>query len=86
MNSTTCFFMAILFSGTPCQVHAFKTYIKKYEPLEEKILTIDIICHGAPKVEFWNAYKDWLENKYKSKIVAYSFNGLLYSKGNEQII
>ena len=64
---------AILFSGTPCQVHAFNIYIKKYEPFEEKILTIDIICHGTPKVEFWNAYKEWLEKKNKSKMVAYSF-------------
>ena len=35
----------VLFSGTPCQVHALKKYLgKEYSNL----LTIDIVCHGMP--------------------------------------
>ena len=35
----------VLFSGTPCQVHALKKYLgKDYDNL----LTIDIVCHGVP--------------------------------------
>lgn len=36
---------SVLFSGTPCQVHALKKYLRK--PYEN-LLTIDIVCHGAP--------------------------------------
>ena len=35
----------VLFSGTPCQVHALRKYLgRPYENL----ITIDIVCHGAP--------------------------------------
>lgn len=35
----------VLFSGTPCQVHALKKYLRKNY---ENLLTIDIVCHGVP--------------------------------------
>lgn len=35
----------VLFSGTPCQVHALKKYLRK--PYDN-LLTIDIVCHGVP--------------------------------------
>lgn len=35
----------VLFSGTPCQVHALKKFLRK--PYDN-LLTIDIVCHGAP--------------------------------------
>lgn len=35
----------VLFSGTPCQVHALKKYLNK-DYLN--LLTIDIMCHGIP--------------------------------------
>lgn len=35
----------VLFSGTPCQVAGLKSFLgKEYE----KLLTVDIICHGTP--------------------------------------
>ena len=35
----------VLFSGTPCQVHALHKYLRK--PFDN-LLTIDIVCHGVP--------------------------------------
>ncbi len=35
----------VLFSGTPCQVHALQKYLRKSY---DNLLTIDIVCHGAP--------------------------------------
>lgn len=35
----------VLFSGTPCQVHALKKYLRKSY---DNLLTIDIVCHGVP--------------------------------------
>ncbi len=37
----------VLFSGTPCQVHAIRQYLgKEYENL----ICIDVICHGVPSL------------------------------------
>ncbi len=35
----------VLFSGTPCQVHALKAFLKRDC---ERLLTLDIVCHGVP--------------------------------------
>ena len=35
----------VLYSGTPCQIAALKLYLRKDY---ENLLTVDIICHGAP--------------------------------------
>lgn len=51
----------VLFSGTPCQVAGLKCYLgKEYE----KLLCIDIICHGVPSPEVWQRY---LEEKANGK-------------------
>lgn len=63
----------ILFSGTPCQIYALNQYIKRHELPRHMFLTVDVICHGTPKTEFWDAYKSWLEQKYGSRMTKYSF-------------
>lgn len=43
----------VLFSGTPCQVAGLKNYLgREYE----KLLCIDLICHGVPSPMIWNRY------------------------------
>lgn len=43
----------VLFSGTPCQVRALSLFLnKKYE----KLLLVDIICHGVPSPLLWDRY------------------------------
>lgn len=43
----------VLFSGTPCQVAALRRYLKKEY---EKLVTVDLICHGAPAPGIWETY------------------------------
>lgn len=44
----------VLFSGTPCQVAAMKTYVgNQYSDL---FYTIDIICHGVPSKKIFEDY------------------------------
>lgn len=62
----------VLFSGTPCQVYAMKKYAEKNGAPADQLITIDIICHGAPKPEVWSDYLRWLEDG-KGRIVQYSF-------------
>lgn len=38
----------VLFSGTPCQIAGLKKYLRKDYPA---LLTVDVICHGAPSLE-----------------------------------
>lgn len=55
----------VLFSGTPCQIAALKKYLQKDY---ENLLTVDIICHGAPSPKVFKKYKMFLEERYKAKI------------------
>lgn len=60
----------VVFSGTPCQVAGLKSYLKKDY---ENLLCIDLICHGVPSPMVFEKYKEFMEQKYKSKIVSINF-------------
>lgn len=61
----------VLFSGTPCQVDGLKSFLgnRNYENL----LTIDLICHGVPSVQFFQDYIKVLEQKLKGSIIDFKF-------------
>ena len=43
----------VLFTGTPCQIAALKSFLRKDF---EKLLTVEIICHGVPSPKVWSRY------------------------------
>lgn len=43
----------VLFSGTPCQVAAFKRFLRKSY---KNLLCVDIACHGVPSSLIWGDY------------------------------
>lgn len=50
----------VLFTGTPCQVSGLKSYLgKDYE----KLITIDLICHGVPSQEVFSSYIEKLKKR-----------------------
>lgn len=50
----------VLFSGTPCQIAGLKNYLgKEYE----KLLLVDIICHGTPSPALWDRYLTNVETR-----------------------
>lgn len=59
----------VLFSGTPCQIGGVKAYLGD----TEKLLTMDVICHGAPSPMVWKDYLRALEKEYDSKAVQVRF-------------
>lgn len=61
----------VLFSGTPCQAVGMKAICPKQ--YEDRLLCIDIVCHGVPSPAVWNAYKDYMQKKYHGKITAVDF-------------
>lgn len=61
----------VLFSGTPCQTAGLNSYIGK--KLRENLVLVDIVCHGVPSPYIWRDYLNYLEKKYKNKIVTVNF-------------
>lgn len=46
----------VLFSGTPCQIAGLKAYLgTDYE----KLISVDLICHGIPSTKVWQYYIDY---------------------------
>ncbi len=84
--------MTVLFSGTPCQIAGLKGFLEKDY---DKLITVDIICHGVPNEKM---FQEFLETKQKKgkKITDFSFRtkekgqgmnvGISYKRLNEKII
>lgn len=45
----------VLFTGTPCQIAGLKKYLRSDY---DNLLTVDVICHGAPSPQVWKKYLD----------------------------
>lgn len=60
----------VLFSGTPCQVHALKKYMGKDF---DNLLTIDIVCHGVPSHLILEQYIAEAEKNTDKKVSYISF-------------
>lgn len=51
----------VLFTGTPCQIAGLRSFLRK--PYE-KLLTVDIVCHGTPSNELFRSYIEKLKREY----------------------
>lgn len=52
----------VLFSGTACQIAGLKQFLgQSYE----KLICIDIVCHGVPAPRVWEKYLECFHNKEK---------------------
>lgn len=50
----------VLFSGTPCQIAGLKHFLRKEY---DNLLTIEVVCHGAPSPMVWREYLGSLKLK-----------------------
>lgn len=56
----------VLFTGTPCQVAGLRRYLgNDYE----KLLTVDLLCHGVPSPAIWENYMERKLRALKAKDV-----------------
>lgn len=60
----------VLFSGTGCQTAGLKAFLGKSF---DKLLTVDIVCHGVPSPKLFKYYLDWLGKKMGGKITYFNF-------------
>lgn len=61
----------VLFTGTPCQIAGIKSYINKR--LAEKLILVDIACHGAPSQKIFLSYIKKVESNLKTSVHNFSF-------------
>lgn len=69
----------VLFSGTPCQVAAMKSFLSNVET--DNLYTVDLICHGTPGTALFQEYIALLEKQKKGKVNAFSFRDKCYGWG-----
>ena len=71
----------VLFSGTPCQVSALKSYIGNKENLS-RLYLVDFICHGVPSPGVWRSYLSYISKKSKNSIKCIDFRDKVHGWHN----
>lgn len=70
----------VLYCATPCQIAGLKAYLKKDY---EKLILVDLFCHGTPSPGLFKKYLKWLGGKHNGKITEYSFRDKRYGWGTK---
>lgn len=78
----------VLFSGTACQIAALYQYLGSNQ--NEKLITMDVLCHGVTSKKIFEKYLESKEKKYDNKVAAYSFrvknDSIWWSKGSTMMM
>ena len=61
---------SVLFTGTPCQVDGLSAYLGRGY---ENLLTVEVICHGAPTAKLWRKYVEAWAARSDGEIVKAEF-------------
>ena len=60
----------VLFGGTPCQIAGLRSYLgEEYE----KLIALDIICHGVPSPGLWRKKVDYMKERYGEELTYFTF-------------
>lgn len=62
----------LLFTGLGCQAAAFRKITDRMG-LSDRVLIVDIICHGVPSGKLWKEYISDIENKHKTSLRSVNF-------------
>lgn len=57
----------VLFVGTSCQIAALNKFLNKEY---EKLLTVEVTCHGVPSPIFWRKFKEETLERHHKKIAS----------------
>ena len=63
----------VLFTGTPCQAEAFRTYCLAAGIELTNIYICALVCHGAASPQIWDAYLNSLLSKSQGKKIEFNF-------------
>ena len=59
----------VLFSGTSCQVASLRNFVGN----QERLFTIDLVCHGVPQDKIYNDFIGFIEKKYDGRVENIAF-------------
>ncbi len=62
--------LKVLFTGTPCQVSALNSFLKRDY---NNLLTVDFICHGVPSNKIWQDFLGVIEKNTSNEVVGVEF-------------
>lgn len=62
----------LLFVGMGCQADGFRKFAE-VNHIRERVIVVDIICHGSSSPKLWREYANVLEKKYSGKIKYLTF-------------
>jgi len=68
--------ISVLFTGTPCQIQALHTFLKKSY---RNLATLDVVCHGVPSPGCWKRYLEEEEKNLSVRSTADGKNSVLFS-------
>ena len=63
----------VLFSGTPCQVAAVRSFVKAKGLPDEGLLYVDLVCHGVPSPAVWQKFLRESAERWGGDVEAASF-------------
>lgn len=66
----------VYYSALPCQIAGLKCFLAKDY---ENLITSDIVCHGTCSNEYFQAYLDYLREKYKSEIFSFTHTSKIFA-------
>lgn len=63
----------VLFSGTACQIHGLISFLHTAKIPTDRLITMDIICHGVPSPKIWADYVHHIEAVNNKRIKSVEF-------------
>ncbi len=63
----------VLFSGTACQVAGLQAFLRGTGTPMDRLLTVDVLCHGVPSPKVTKAYVKAQEKHFGKKIADFAF-------------
>ncbi len=69
----------VLFSGTPCQIKGLKKYLNNEY---DKLVCVELICHGVSSQKLWEKYVRYLEEQLHADIDSVNFRSKKYGWKN----
>lgn len=72
----------ILFIGLPCHVAGLKKYLALLSVDDDKLFTVDLVCHGTCPPTLLNEHVQAIENRYNRKATRILFRNPKYGTNN----
>lgn len=76
----------VLFSGCSCQVHGLLKFLSAKNISDEKLLTMDLICHGVPSPKIWRSYIEFYELKTGRTVADFRWRSKKYTWGGYMVL